>query len=145
MCYSVCVNALSPYSPLLLRSILAEMPLALPPLGELAAAFSTELTSPPCCFSRSVSVLETNNKESCIRVTHLKAEKKSPDDHICLSVNEKTNIICYPDVYSWSPEKAFLNSWSSPPSTHTHLLTHMHPLHLQYIPREGVFTVSCGV
>ena len=57
----LCERALAQHSPLLLRVILAELPLALPLLGGLAVAFSAEFTSAPCCFSSSVSVLESSN------------------------------------------------------------------------------------
>lgn len=71
MCYSVCVCA-SPHSPLLLRIILAETPLALPSLGDVAVVFSSELTSVPCCFSRSVSVLVKRQQQTIhpIKATH---------------------------------------------------------------------------
>lgn len=60
----VCVRAYL-HSPLLLRIIRAETPLARPSLGEPAgAAFSSELTSAPCCFNKSVSVLEISNNHS---------------------------------------------------------------------------------
>lgn len=64
-CVRVCVyvwGLSSPHSPLLLRIILAETPLALLSLGDVAVAFSSELTSAPCCFSRSVSVLGSSNR-----------------------------------------------------------------------------------